>query len=144
MKKAGKLVTGLLGLAMAAVTVLPAMAAPAMVEKQVIHLEPNYLWTSVAMVSHKPTNQGALARCENVYPDDGSTDTLKHMYVRIAESVGTVISEEPEVMLRESYSTYTRVRIKEAYANVVSGIHFQFRSGGFKSAYAVVSYKGSW
>lgn len=143
MKKSGKLVTGLLALFMVLVTAMPAMAAYN-VEKQVIHLPPNRLWMAVGMVLHKPTNQGALARCENVYPDDGSSDTMRHIYARITESIGTVISEDPQVRLNETFSGYTRIRIKEAYANVVSGIHFHFRGDTVKSAYAVVSYQGSW
>lgn len=144
MKKSGKLVTGLLGLAMAAVTVLPAMAA-INVEHYVVHLAENKYWTYGGWASHTMGNQGALVRCESVYPDEENVpDNYRTIHCRIADYRGYVISEDPEVELQEGMINYQRMRIREIDANSLGTIYFQFRGNSNASAYALVSYKGDW
>lgn len=144
MKKSGKLVTGLLGLAMAAVTVLPAMALSSSLTNQVVDIPRNQVWAYGGMVSHTPSNQGALVRCESVFPIDGRFDDFQYIRCRITDYRGTVVSEETDKKIKEGTFGYESMRIREEYANVMSAIYFQFRGNSNAPAKALVSFKGNW
>ena len=59
MKKSGRLITGLLGLAIAAVMILPA-AASTSVDNVLVHIPENQVWTSIwKSVWHTPGIRGA-------------------------------------------------------------------------------------
>lgn len=144
MKKSGKMVTLFLGLLMVVVTVLPAMALSNSVSNHVVELPTFQVWTYGGMVSHTPSNQGALVLCESVYPIDGRFDDFQYIRCRITDYRGTVISEDPDKKIKEGTGVYERMRIIEDYANVMSAVYFQFRGNSNAPAKALVSFKGNW
>lgn len=141
MKKSGKLVTGLLGLAMAVVTVLPALAAPVGIHGQKIWLPPNMVWTYGGEVTHNSSYHGAEAMCESVYPDKGGVDTFKVIRCRITDYYGNVISTKSSIPLKEG-TGYQGIEIKQGY-NHLGYIYFHFQGNSDSSANAIVSYNGT-
>ena len=142
MKKAGKLVTGLLGLAMAAVTVMPAMAAmPAYVYDFKIWLPPDMEWNSAARVTHDSNYNGAKARCETVYPDDGGHDTYTTIRYRLTGSHAELISKDSYVKITEG-AGFVATEIKQGYNNL-GFVGFEFQGNTKYSADAYVSYNGN-
>lgn len=140
MKKAGKLVTGLLGLAMAVTTILPAMAAPSSVESKKIELIENMAWVFGAEVTYDGDKYaGGRALCETVYPKDGM-DLYSTIRCRITDYYGVVISEKSYVKLTEG-TGYHNVEIKRAY-DYLGHIYFQFAGNNRNSAYAIISCDG--
>lgn len=140
MKKAGKLVTGLLGLAMAVTTILPAMAAPSSVQSQKIELIENMAWVSAGAVTYDGDNYGGgRALCESVYPKSGS-DNYKYIRYRITEYYGMVITAKAYERVEEGKG-YKTIEIKRAYDHY-QHIYFQFSGNSNSSAYAIVSYDG--
>lgn len=140
MKKAGKLVTGLLGLAMAVTTILPAMAAPSSVESKKIELIENMAWVFGAEVTYDGDKYaGGRALCETVYPEKGE-DNYRYIRCRITDYYGTVISTAPYTILGEG-AGYRSIEIKRAY-DYLGHIYFQFSGNTKYSAYAIISCDG--
>lgn len=140
MKKAGKLVTGLLGLAMAVTTILPAMAAPSAVYDKKVELPPGMLWTFGGEVTYNGDKYaGGKAVCESVYPSEG-VDYYNTIRYRITEYYGTVISVDPYVKITEG-AGYRSVAIKRAY-DYLGHIYFQFQGNTVYPANAIVSFDG--
>ena len=140
MKKSGNLVIGLLALAMAAVTVLPAMAAPSEVYSRKIELIGNVAWVSAGEVTYNGDKYGGgRALCESVYPPSG-TDHYKRVRFRITEYYGTVITEKPYETVDEGQG-YKEIEIKRAY-DYFQHIYFQFSGELGYRAYAIVSFDG--
>lgn len=140
MKKAGKLVTGLLGLAMAVTTILPAMAAPSAVYGKKIELIENMAWVFAGEVTYNGDRYAAgRALCETVYPPSG-IDTYEFIRGRITEYYGTVISTVPYTKIKEG-TGYNSIEIKRAY-DYLGHIYFQFSGNTKYPAYAIVSFDG--
>lgn len=140
MKKSGRLVTGLLGLAMAAVTVLPAMAAQSGVYNKKIDLLANMVWVSAGEVTYDGDDYaGGRALCDSVYPLHG-TDNYKYIRCRITEYYGMVITEKPYERIEEGRG-YKNIEIKRAYDHY-QHIYFQFAGNTDSPAHAIVSFDG--
>lgn len=142
MKKSGKLVTGLLGLAMAAVTILPAFAYESLNNKWVYVAE-GQKWSMGYTVSRTGGFSYAGARCENVYPSDSTKDdNFERIQCRIVDRAGQQISKDSYTVLKEGERAYTKVYIQDGKLTLDT-IFFQFRGNNPKyDAYAVVSATG--
>lgn len=140
MKKAGKLVTGLLGLAMAVTTILPAMAAPSAVYGKRVELLGGFAWSFGGEVTHNTDYNGAKALCESVYPGTG-VDNYRYIRYRITDYYGVIISKAGYVRIQEG-AGYRPVGIKDEY-DYLTHIYFQFSGNTGNPAYAIVSFDGT-
>ncbi|OUP46034.1 hypothetical protein [Pseudoflavonifractor sp. An187] len=138
MKKAGKLVTGLLGLAMAAVTILPCAAST--VYTHDIEIPAHMVWTKIYGAERSQKNKEVKARCNSVEPPKANWDTFTKIRCRVVNGMKEPITEKKEYVLEEGKG-YVSMELLNGYLDVYS-VSFQFRGNSESAAIANVSYWG--
>ncbi len=138
MKKTGKLVTGLLGLAMVAVTILPCAAST--VYTHDIDIPANMVWTKIYGAERSKDNKEVMARCNSVEPVSGWWDNFTKIRCRVVNGMKEPITEKTEYVLEEGKG-YVSMELLNGYLNTYS-VSFQFRGNSSSAAIANVSYWG--
>lgn len=139
MKKFGKLVTGLFGLAMVTVTILPAGAS--MVYSHRVELEKFQAWTKMYGAGRSFEEHYVSARCEAVYPAVG-VDNYKKIQCRVVDGSSVVMTTKDYYVLTEGERGYTDMELKKEYRDNYQ-VCFQFRGNSNSPAYAQVAYTGN-
>lgn len=115
-------------------------ASAASVNNRLITLFADQKWTSDYSVDRTGENGDVGAKCHSVYPISGIDDFSRIQY-RVVNDSGTLIINDPYVVLYEGADTYTYREIKNGYMQLTE-VNFQFRGNSDESAKAVVSYTG--
>lgn len=116
-------------------------ASAASVNNRLIKLPYNQEWTSNYSVGRTGNNRDVGAQCSSVYPISAAIDTFSKIQFRVVNGSGTLIIDEPYVVLNEGDSDFTYCNLKNGYLGLTE-VNFQFRGNSVASANAVVSYTG--
>jgi hypothetical protein len=138
MRKQRRLATCFATLAVIGIISLPTFAA----ENVYVYLPINQVWSDRNETQDSRTGNynTVSARCHSVYPDTG-TDNYSHIQVRVVNAYGTLISNDPYLVLNEGSASPSYLSIKEGYLGLTQ-VYFQFRGNTNASANAIVSYSG--
>lgn len=142
MKKGSRLFTAIIVVVMVLISCLPAFAT--VLNKQIV-LPANQLWTTGYGDNHDPRYSTIGARCESVYTGTGFDWFTKVQYSAdyLDGASWVTVTTAPYAVLNEGATNFTPMSIREGYLDI-EHVWFKFRGNIDSSAYAVVSYNGSY
>lgn len=137
MDKKKRIITLIVAMAMFCMMSMSVLA----VTNKVVILPKNQTWTPRYSLTRPSTNYSYVyARCDSVYPVDGSSDNFKKIQTRIVDFSGDLIMTKEHEVLNEG-NTNTKLQIKEGKLSV-NPVFIQFRGNTNEAAEAVVNYWG--